>query len=865
MAKGRIEQEIVVKVLGGKEVVELEKQIKALEKAKAEIVVELDAEKAAEQLEVIDKAIAELKGEKAEIEVEAKVSNALDALDDVAREAKEAEEAAEALSRALGPELTARANVDDLVTDFQRMGLTFDDIAQNADRLGAKLREVGQANTGGLEAAMRRTRGSVDDLGRSAGSSKSVLANMVGNATQDVGALAGVAGSAGVAIGQMGEYMADAAASGDNFGQIVSNFGKVLGPIAGLSIGLALATKLWGDYQKEQAEVAENTGQASDKLREITGVIDELNKALEVQAEVGDFGDKLLVAVAAADEGINEVLASANKLGISFTDLGDILAGLGAKGTLAGTNQIVESMMENLGVTREQAEGLAEAIARSGDEWLPLIEFARLHTDLTVEQIEAMKEQLLLYGRIGQAADDTDLNKVAEDYLTTLETTVEGLKQVQDARDRLARRGIIDASAIEVATELGDAIDDTTEALDRYSGAHERNMFRINQRREAQEAAVEAEKEAAEAYIEWADAAAEANRILVVGADARRRGRRRQANCSTRLFGLTRVASANEAAFDALGETLKENGHTFDINTEKGRANQKVLESLAESLIPQIAANYKNAAGNLQAFTVQMDSLKTGVFQQLRDETDLTDRQIRDIINRLGVFDGSKYAAQFELLGLEDAESKVALLLPLLETLNVSPDIIKQVSLQVLADDPAGALRTIQAGINSAKPPAVPLGVRPPTDRELANASTGVSNTLKRYPARLPVVPFIDVSRSQRAVRAFFEGLDAGGTADGFGAIAGEKGPEILNDRYLTTGPTYVPPGTRVTSRRKTNLILRTRGAGNLRRYDSGGIVPSGPVTVNFNGVGAIGNRYDLMRTVYKANLDKIRLRGARG
>ena len=128
-----------------------------------------------------------------------------------------------------------------------------------------------------------------------------------------------------------------------------------------------------------------------------------------------------------------------------------------------------------------------------------------------------MKEQLLLYGRIGQAADDTDLNKVAEDYLTTLEATVEGLKQVQDARDRLARRGIIDASAIEVATELGEAIDDTTEALDRNSGAHERNMFRINQRREAQEAAVEAQKEAAEAYTEWAEAAAEANRILSSG------------------------------------------------------------------------------------------------------------------------------------------------------------------------------------------------------------------------------------------------------------------------------------------------------------------------------------------------------------
>ena len=243
MAKGRIEQEIVVKVLGGKEVVELEKQIKALEKAKAEIVVDVDADEAVKQLEVIDKTIAELKGEKAEIEVEAKVANALDALDDVAKEAKQAEEAAEALSRALGPELTARANVDDIVNDFQRMGLTFNDISSNADRLAGKLREVGQSNVGGLDAAMRRTRTSVDDLGHSADRSRSVMANMVGNSSQDLVAMTGVAGAAGVAIGQIGEYATEG-------GIAISKLAGVAVPM----LGLAAATQLISKYMKVIAE-----------------------------------------------------------------------------------------------------------------------------------------------------------------------------------------------------------------------------------------------------------------------------------------------------------------------------------------------------------------------------------------------------------------------------------------------------------------------------------------------------------------------------------------------------------------------------------------------------------------------------------
>ena len=149
MAKGRIEQEIFVKIIGGKDVGELQKAIKQLEKTKAELVVTADTDDARKELDEIDKQLAELRGEKAEIEVTAKVDRALAALDEVAAEAKKAEAAAEALSVALGPELAGKADLDGIISDFQRMGLSMDDITANADRLGAKLREVGQKDVGG--------------------------------------------------------------------------------------------------------------------------------------------------------------------------------------------------------------------------------------------------------------------------------------------------------------------------------------------------------------------------------------------------------------------------------------------------------------------------------------------------------------------------------------------------------------------------------------------------------------------------------------------------------------------------------------------------------------------------------------------
>ena len=155
--------------------------------------------------------------------------------------------------------ITVTAQTDKLEAQLDRAkkkleGLEGDQATVQARLVGTLEEDLEQANklladldgtTGTVKIDSVGAKQGIDDLGKSADSSKSVLANMVGNATQDLGALGGVAGSAGVAIGQMGEYMADARAEGEGFKSIFKNFANVGAPIAAVSIALAGIQKVF--------------------------------------------------------------------------------------------------------------------------------------------------------------------------------------------------------------------------------------------------------------------------------------------------------------------------------------------------------------------------------------------------------------------------------------------------------------------------------------------------------------------------------------------------------------------------------------------------------------------------------------------
>jgi hypothetical protein len=378
----------------------------------------------------------------------------------VTDESKATVKAVGKIGEAFGEGFDANAAAS-LVNSLRKAGVEFDTIEGKADQLVATLREVDGVK---IDAATQGITDIDDGLGRvgqSADGAKSALANMVGNAAQDLGALGGIAGSSGVAIGQLAEYFADARLDADNagksFGSLAKSFAPVIGPIAGISAALAIGSKLWNNYKAAQAEVKRQTDDVAEALIDLDGIVEQVNEDIAAQADAGDFGDKLLSALTLTDEKINKVLGSATQLGIAWTDVGDIVAGMGEKGDLEGFNLLVESIMENLGLTRVQAEGVAQAVSDSGSNWDLLGQAINNNTDLTWDQINAMKAQLLLYGDLGQAAKDTDINEAARKYLETLRLTKVGLQQIADAQQRLADKGINDPSEIQVATEISRA------------------------------------------------------------------------------------------------------------------------------------------------------------------------------------------------------------------------------------------------------------------------------------------------------------------------------------------------------------------------------------------------------------------------
>jgi hypothetical protein len=368
------------------------------------------------------------------------------------------------------------------VGQLAKLGAEFDEIEANADQVAASLKRATDVNMGAtlggdaerVSASMGRVRQSTDDVSASAEKSKNAMANMVGNAAQDLGALGGIAGSAGVALGQLAEGAADAANSGESLGNVFKGVAGSLGPIAALSVGVGLATKLWSNYQAAQAEVKRQTEDVAQSLIELGGIVDQVNESLAQQAEVGDFGDKLINSLTLTDEKIVDILGSATQLGIAFTDVGDIIAGMGDKGDLQGFDLLVTSIQKNLGITREQAEGVAEAVSASGSNWDLLNQAVRNNTDLTDDQIDALKDQIILYGRIGQAAKDTDINKAAQQYLNTLKLTKDGLQQIADATARLKAQGILDPSAIQISSEISRGNVEVARSLDDLNrSAHE--------------------------------------------------------------------------------------------------------------------------------------------------------------------------------------------------------------------------------------------------------------------------------------------------------------------------------------------------------------------------------------------------------
>ncbi|HEY2332642.1 MAG TPA: hypothetical protein VGH94_12055 [Acidimicrobiales bacterium] len=146
-----------------------------------------------------------------------------------------------------------------------------------------------------------------EEVGKSAESARSVTANAVGNLTQDIGGLGGVAGSAGVAFGQMGEYMTEAAASGEGLSSVLKNFGTQGVLIGGLTLAVSLFT---AEIEKARKASEQNEKQTDDLFKAFsqgTTLVEAYTKAVQDSGKL-EFG------------GIGDILPKLNNLNISVAE-----------------------------------------------------------------------------------------------------------------------------------------------------------------------------------------------------------------------------------------------------------------------------------------------------------------------------------------------------------------------------------------------------------------------------------------------------------------------------------------------------------------------------------------------------------------
>ena len=185
--------------------------------------------------------------------------------DDAETSFRDARAAADKLAAALGDDMVAQIqaggrSVDGYVDDLKRMGLSFDDVRTDVDELADAIRKVEttKSSIDSLKAPLRDVDSNLKDVHSSGDQSRSVLANMVGNSAQDLGELGGVAGTAGVALGQLAEYAAD--------GNInMAGLSKMIGPMIG--VGVAVAGISWA-----MGKLRENSQDAKEEAEAMLAV-----------------------------------------------------------------------------------------------------------------------------------------------------------------------------------------------------------------------------------------------------------------------------------------------------------------------------------------------------------------------------------------------------------------------------------------------------------------------------------------------------------------------------------------------------------------------------------------------------------------
>ena len=321
------------------------------------------------------------------------------AADAIESDLKGTKAAAEALAQAMGPELSAKADMTSIITDLKNMGLTTDQITTDAGELAAalqKLETVGKGHVSGVKSAFDDVEIAAKNVGTTTDNTRSVVANFAGNAVQELPGVSAAMGPLNMAIGQFAEY-----ATEGNIG--FKNFIK-----AGLGLGAA------GAALAAVSCVMGKIGDAAEKAKERQ---EGLNRAVEKfrEGKTEDAANEIV-------EAYGDIIRRANDVGFTTSEVVQTIIGNYDLQSAAARKMATEELRALdgmlLGYTEYGTEvgNVADAVRKASGDWKnqngTLDENADMVKSVTKELGPAKKAT----EDLGDEADDTadDVDKLTE-------------------------------------------------------------------------------------------------------------------------------------------------------------------------------------------------------------------------------------------------------------------------------------------------------------------------------------------------------------------------------------------------------------------------------------------------------------------
>lgn len=383
------------------------------------------------------------------------MANALKAAADKAERAlADALEISKKLSDSLGTELRqsiGQSKIDEMAVKFQQAGLTASDLDGNLDSITDSIRRMDMATNsaegrmGEMGAAMRRVTTEADR-------SRSVMANMMGNAVQELPVVSDAMGPLNVALGQFAEYASDGNIS-------LKGLAATAGPMAGVGAAVWYLNRQFDLMKKKEAfrtdriktyeEALRKGGNAvdalTDHLRELGKVETQttMNAANPFAEATRDITDELIAAGLTVEDYTRLVTGNAQAIGA----WGEHMLRNGADSTLVA--DVVLALAQANQDYSKASENAAKSTKFFADEQHRAARESRPLTD-------ALDAQQRAWDRLNGELDLQDITEEAQAALRDTEMSARDVKRaVHDYMAEVLKVPVSLSTTIDVLIDEG--------------------------------------------------------------------------------------------------------------------------------------------------------------------------------------------------------------------------------------------------------------------------------------------------------------------------------------------------------------------------------------------------------------------------